>query len=168
MKRLDLSCLPINLEVGETMEVIDESGKHHLIRCEQAESNNSLCNGCFFYKINSICNYVKCSERERNQEVRYVELPGKDEFREEENNMKKLDFDTIGETGKIKAGETFIFVDSLGVQHKVIAKKVGTSGDWEACRSCVFNSGACRFVNCSKSARESKDDVYFVKHTKTQ
>lgn len=77
MKRLDLSCLPINLEVGETMEVIDESGKHHLIRCEQAESNNSLCNGCFFYKINSICNYVKCSERERNQEVRYVELPVK-------------------------------------------------------------------------------------------
>ena len=74
MKRLDLPCLPINLEVGETMEVIDESGKRHLIRCEQAESNNSLCDGCFFYKINSICNYVKCSERERNQEVRYVEL----------------------------------------------------------------------------------------------
>lgn len=82
MKRLDLSCLPINLEVGETMEVIDESGKHHLIRCEQAESNNSLCNVCFFYKINSICNYVKCSESERNQEVRYVELPVKNEFEE--------------------------------------------------------------------------------------
>lgn len=162
MKRLDLSCLPINLEVGETMEVIDESGKYHLIRCEQAESNNSLCDGCFFYKINSICNYVKCSERERNQEVRYVELPVKNEIEEEENNMKTLDFDTIAETDKIKAGETFMYVDCLDVQHKVIAKKVKTLGNSEACRRCVFNNDACCLVNCSKPDRESEDDVYFV------
>lgn len=169
MKRLDLSCLPINLEVGEAMELIDEEGKYHLLKCVEPEINYS-CKGCFFAnkKMPFNCDQIRCSEQERDQEVRYVELPGKDELREEENNMKKLDFDTIEETGKIKAGEIFIFVDSLGVQHKVIAKKVGTSGDWEACRSCVFNSGACRFVNCSKSDRESKDDVYFVKHTKTQ
>lgn len=37
--------------------------------------------------------------------------------------MKTLDFDTIAETDKIKAGETFIYVDCLDVQHKVIAKK---------------------------------------------
>ena len=90
MKRLDLSCLPINLEVGETMEIIDQSGKAHLIRCEQAESGNSLCDWCFFYKIPSICNYVKCSERERGQNVRYVELPVKNEFEEEEREMKTL------------------------------------------------------------------------------
>lgn len=162
MKRLDLSFLPINLEVGETMEVIDESGKYHLIRCEQAESNNSLCDGCFFYKINSICNYVKCSKSERNQEVRYVELPVKNEIEEEENNMKTLDFDTIAETDKIKAEETFIYVDCLDVQHKVIAKKVKTLGNSEACRRCVFNNDACCLVNCSKPDRESEDDVYFV------
>ena len=159
MKRLDLSCMPINLEVGETMEVIDERGKRHLIRCEQAESNNSLCDSCFFYKINSICNYVKCSERERGQEVRYVEIPVEYEIKEENNNnMKTLDFDTIAETDKIKAGETFIYVDCLGVQHKVIAKKVGTLGD---CKRCVFNNDACCLVKCSNSGRESKDDVYF-------
>lgn len=77
MKRLDLSCLPINLEVGEIMEVIDHEGKHHSIRCEQVESDNSLCDGCFFSKIANtfICNNIKCSKRERGQEVRYIELP---------------------------------------------------------------------------------------------
>jgi hypothetical protein len=79
--------------------------------------------------------------------------------------MKKIDFDTIEETGKIKAGKTFIFVDCLDVQHKVIAKKVRKIGNWEACRNCVFNSDVCCLVNCSKSDRESKDDVYFVELT---
>lgn len=166
MKRLDLSCLPLNLEVGEKMELIDEEGKYHLLKCIEPEINHS-CYGCFFAnkKMPFNCDQIKCSEQERDQEVRYVELPGKDEFREEENNMKKLYFDTLAETGKIKAGETFIYVDCLDVQHKVIAKKVETLGD---CRSCVFDNDACCLVNCARSGRESKDDVYFVEQTKTQ
>lgn len=79
--------------------------------------------------------------------------------------MKTITFDTLSETKTIKAGETFIYVDCLGVQHKVIAKKVETLGD---CRSCVFDNDACCLVNCARSGRESKDDVYFVEQTKTQ
>lgn len=47
MKRLDLSCLPLNLEVGEKMELIDEEGKYHLLKCIEPEINHS-CYGCFF------------------------------------------------------------------------------------------------------------------------
>lgn len=85
MKRLDLSCLPINLEVGETMELIDEEGKYHLLKCVDPEINYS-CKGCFFStkKMPFNCDQIRCSEQERDQEVRYVELPGKDELREEE------------------------------------------------------------------------------------
>ena len=161
MKRLDLSCLPINLEVGETMEVIDESGKHHLIRCEQAESNNSLCDGCFFYKINSICNYVKCSERERNQEVRYVELPVKNEIEEEEREMKTLTINELTETEKIKVGETFIYVDGFNKEHKIKAQSMEFLTNEEACKRCAFSGDSCCLVSCSLWDRENKDNVYF-------
>lgn len=161
MKKLDLSCLPLKLDVGEVMEVIDHEGKYHLIKCVQSKNGGSWCEGCFFAKTakNFSCTQIKCSKREREQDVRYIELPSKNEFNEEEeNNMKTLDFNTIEETDKIKAGETFIYVDCLDVQHKVIAKNVRTLVD---CKSCVFNNDACCLVKCSKSDRESKDDVYF-------
>lgn len=169
MKRLDLSCLPLNLEVGETMELIDKCGKYHLLQCVPSEKGSSR-DGCFFADAEAplSCDHVMCSSLERFNErddVIYIELPVKDEFREEKNNMKKLYFDTLAETGKIKAGETFIYVDCLDVQHKVIAKKVETLGD---CRSCVFDNDACCLVNCARSGRESKDDVYFMEQTKTQ
>lgn len=116
MKRLDLSCLPINLEVGETMELIDKEGKYHLLRCDLSENKCCSCDGCFFSKINScfICNNVKCSKRERGQEVRYIELPVENEFKkDEESEMKTLTFDDLSETKTIKAGETFIYVDEI-------------------------------------------------------
>lgn len=150
------------------MELIDKGGEYHLLKC--VPSNKCSCGECFFSKSNAPfkCDRVMCLSEERGEEredVIYVE----NEFnKDEESEMKTLDFDTIEETGKIKAGETFMFVDCLDVQHKVIAKKVGTLGDLEACRSCVFNDDACCLVNCSKSDRESKDDVYFVEQTKTQ
>lgn len=164
MKRLDLSCLPLNLDVGEVMEVIDHEGKYHLIKCVQSKDGGSWCEGCFFAKTakNFSCTQIKCSKREREQDVRYIELPAKNEFKEEEeNNMKTLDFDTITETKTIKEGEAFIYEDCLDVQHVVIAKKVETLGNSEACRKCVFNNDACYLVSCSKTDRESKDDVYY-------
>lgn len=161
MKRLELSCLPINLEVGETMEVIDESGKHYLIRCEQAESNNSLCDGCFFYKINSICNYVKCSERERNQEVRYVELQVKNEIEEEEREMKTLTIDELEETEEIKVGETFIYVDGFNKEHKIKVQPMKHLTIEETCKKCAFNGDSCCLVACSSFDRQDEKDVYF-------
>lgn len=161
MKRLDLSCLPINLEVGETMEIIDQSGKAHLIRCEQAESGNSLCDWCFFYKIPSICNYVKCSERERGQNVRYVELPVKNEFEEEEREMKTLTVNELTETEEIKEGETFIYVDGFNKEHKIKAQSMEFLTSEEACKRCAFNMDSCCLVTCSSFDRKDEKNVYF-------
>lgn len=78
MKRLDLSCLPLNLEVGETMELIDKEGKYHLLKCVTSYKNSS-CKGCFFADIEApfCCDHVMCSSLERGEErggVLYVEL----------------------------------------------------------------------------------------------
>lgn len=170
MKRLDLSCLPLNLEVGETMELIDKDGKYHLLKCIKSNGNSS-CKGCFFFKqkIPFNCDFVLCSSLEREEEredVIYVELPVENEFkRDEESEMKTLTFGDLSETKTIKAGETFIYVDCLDVQHKIIAKKVETLSGSEECGRCVFNNDGCYLVNCSKQNRESKDDIYFEELT---
>jgi hypothetical protein len=134
MKRLDLSCLPLNLEVGETMELIDKEGKYHLLKCVTSDENSS-CEGCFFTKtkIPFNCDSVMCSELERGVEsgdVIYKELPVENEFKQdEESEMKTLTFDDLSETKTIKEGEAFIYEDCLDVQHVVIAKKVETLGN---------------------------------------
>lgn len=82
------------------MEVIDNEGKYHLIKCVQSKNGGSWCEGCFFAKTakNFSCTQIKCSKREREQDVRYIELPAKNEFKEEEeNNMKTLTFEDISE-----------------------------------------------------------------------
>lgn len=83
MKRLDLSCLPLNLEVGEIMELIDKKGKYHLLKCVMPDKKNS-CKGCFFTKteIPFNCDQVKCSALKIKDDVIYVELPVKNEFEE--------------------------------------------------------------------------------------
>lgn len=78
MKRLDLSSLPLNLEVGETMELIDKDGEYHLLKC--VKSNKCSCGECFFSKSNAPfrCDRVMCLSRERGEEredVIYVEFP---------------------------------------------------------------------------------------------
>nr|DAV38728.1 MAG TPA: hypothetical protein [Caudoviricetes sp.] len=42
MKRLDLSCLPLNLEVGEKFELIDNDGKYHLLKCVMPDKKNRV------------------------------------------------------------------------------------------------------------------------------
>lgn len=168
MKRLDLSCLPLNLEVGEIMEVIDQEGKYHLIKCVQAKDGFTLCEGCLFAKTANTfsCTQIGCSKRERDQDVTYIELPVENEFKkDEEREMKTLTFDDLLETKTIKEGEIFIYVDCLDVQHKIIAKKMGTLNSSEACKRCVFNNDACCLVDCSKTDGERKDDVYYEELT---
>lgn len=140
MKRLDLSCLPLNLEVGEKMELIDKCGKYHLLQC--VKSKNNSCDGCYFAdaKAPFSCDYVMCSSLERYNErddVICIELPVKNEF-EEQSNMKTLTVDTLKETEKIKAGEIFIYVDGFNKKHKVEAKLLGLLNDEEACKRCYL------------------------------
>ncbi|WAX06762.1 hypothetical protein BF486P1_00062 [Bacteroides phage BF486P1] len=90
MKRLDLSCLPLDLEVGETMELIDKYGEYHLLKCVTSYKNSS-CKGCFFAdaKAPFSCDHVMCSPLERFNErygVIYIELPVENEFKQDEES----------------------------------------------------------------------------------
>lgn len=159
MKRLDLSCLTINLEVGEMMELIDKDGKYHLLRCDLVENEDCSCDGCFFSKIADgfICNHVKCFKRERGQEVRYVELP-----------MKILTVDELTETEEIKVDETFIYVDGFNKGHKIKVKPMKSMTIEETCKKCAFNGGLCYLAVCSSFERQDDKDVYFEEQTKIQ
>ncbi len=127
MKRLDLSCLPLNLEVGETMELIDKDGKYHLLQCVQSK-DDSICDGCFFddAKAPFSCDFVMCCLRERGEErkdVIYIELPVENEFKQdEESEMKTLTFDDLSETETIKEGEEFIYVDEFDRPYRIKVK----------------------------------------------
>lgn len=168
MKRLDLSCLPLYLEVGEKMELIDKCGKYHLLQCVQSKDNS--CDGCYFAdaKAPFSCDYVMCSSLERynkRDDVIYTELPVKNEFEEEEIEMKTLTVETLNETKKIKAGETFIYIDGFNKKHKVIAKPLGRLNDEEACKRCIFKNDSCCLVSCTGSDMESEDEVYYEELT---
>lgn len=87
MKRLDLSCLPLYLEEGEKMELIDKNGKYHLLQCVQSKDN--LCDGCYFTNAKApfSCDYVMCSSLERynkRDDVICIELPVENEFKQDE------------------------------------------------------------------------------------
>ena len=166
MKRLDLSCLPLNLEIGETMELIDKDGKYHLLQCVKSK-DHSVCDGCFFagVKVPFSCDYVMCSALERKEDVIYTELPVKNEFEEEESEMKTLTFDDLLETKTIKEGETFIYVDDFNKKHKVVAKPLGLLSGEEACKRCIFDNDSCFLSSCTHWERESKDDVYYLELT---
>lgn len=141
MKRLDLSCLPLNLEVGEIMEIIDHEGKYHLIKCVQVKNGFSLCEGCFFAKTAHIfsCTQIKCSSRERDKDVRYIELPVHNEFKQdEESEMKTLSFDSLTETENIKMGETFIYVDEFDRPYRIKVKSLGNLNIEQACKKMLF------------------------------
>lgn len=161
MKRLDLSCL--NLEVGEMMELIDKDGKYHLLRCDLVENEECSCDGCFFSKIADgfICNHVKCFKRERGQEVRYVEILVKNEFEEEEREMKILAVDELTKTKEVKVGETFMYVDGFNKGHKIKVQLMGSLTIEETCKKCAFNGDSCCLVACDTFARIDKKDVYF-------
>lgn len=75
--------------------------------------------------------------------------------------MKTLTVETLSETGKIKAGETFIYVDGFNKKHKVQAKPLGRLSDEEACKRCIFNEDSCCLVSCTHWNRKRKDDVYY-------
>lgn len=76
MKKLDLSILPIDLKVGEEMEILTPEGDKVTVRCVEDEREN-LCHYCFFWEMGlDLCNHVKCDlpERETNDSVRFQEV----------------------------------------------------------------------------------------------
>lgn len=102
---------------------------------------------------------------ERNDEVIYVELPVKNEFKEEEREMKILTVDELTETEVIKAGETFIYVDGFNKGHKIKVQPMKSLTVEETCKKCAFNGDSCCLVVCSSLERQDDKDVYFEELT---
>lgn len=76
MKKLDLSMFPIDLKVGEEMEVLTPKGDKVIVRCVKDKRGN-MCDYCFFGDLNlDLCNQVKCSvaERETKDSVSFQEV----------------------------------------------------------------------------------------------
>lgn len=65
MKKLDLSVLPIDLKVGEEMEVLTPKGDKVTVRCVKSEREEE-CETCIFGDNGLyLCSHVKCHEMER-------------------------------------------------------------------------------------------------------
>lgn len=76
MKKLDLSMIPIDLKVGEEMEILTPKGDKVTVRCVE-DKEGSMCESCLFGEYGlHICSYVKCSatERETKDGVVYIEV----------------------------------------------------------------------------------------------
>ena len=162
MKILDLSFLPLDLEVGEKMKFIDKDGKHHIFQCIEQKYDCS-CDGCFFNntKIPFNCDQIKCAAWERKESVIYVELPVKKRARGEEREMKTLTIDILTETEEMKGGETFIYVDGFNKEHKIKVQPMKHLTIEETCKKCAFNGDSCCLVACSSFDRQDEEDVYF-------
>lgn len=74
MKKLDLSMIPIDLKVGEEMEILTPEGDKVTVRCVEDEREN-MCDYCFFGKsVPRFCYSVKCSVDERKDSVSFKEV----------------------------------------------------------------------------------------------
>lgn len=76
MKKLDLSMLPIELKVGEEMEVLTPKGDKVTVRCVK-DKRGDMCDSCFFGESGiEFCKQVKCNiaERETQDSVSFKEV----------------------------------------------------------------------------------------------
>lgn len=104
MKKLDLSMIPIDLKVGEEMEILTPKGDKVTIRCVE-DKRNDMCENCFFGKIGlHICSYVKCSEREREagDNVSYQEVKRERLYTKIEEGKEYKVGDIVKLSGKYK------------------------------------------------------------------
>ncbi|MCS2321517.1 hypothetical protein NXY33_22440 [Bacteroides fragilis] len=104
MKKLDLSMIPIDLKVGEEMEILTPKGDKVTIRCVE-DKRNDMCENCFFGEIGlHICSYVKCSERERvaGDNVSYQEVKRERLYTKIEEGKEYKVGDIVRLSGKYK------------------------------------------------------------------
>lgn len=76
MKKLDLSMLPIDLKVGEGMEVLTPKGDKVTVRCVE-DKREEACETCIFGDNGLyLCSHVKChdTERETKDSVSFQEV----------------------------------------------------------------------------------------------
>lgn len=139
MKKLDLSMLPIDLKVGEEMEVLTPKGDKVTIRCVE-DKRNDMCEHCFFGGNSlHICSYVKCSviERETGDSVSYQEV-------KRERLYTKID-----------AGKEYKVGDIVRLSGKHEYAKVVESNK---CNGCVFLDRWCNVI-CGERERSDGKSI---------
>lgn len=142
MKKLDLSILPIDLKVGEEMEILTPEGDKVTVRCVEDEREN-MCDYCFFGENGlNVCSYVKCNEREREtgDSVSYQEV-----------KRERL-------YTKIEAGKEYKVGDIVRLSGKSKYAKVIESNK---CNGCVL-MGKCCNVICGERERSDGKSIVLL------
>lgn len=144
MKKLDLSMLPIDLKVGEEMEVLTPKGDKVTVRCVEDKRGN-MCDYCFFGDSGlGFCNQVKCNidERETKDSVSFQVVKTK------RKRIKDL------ESGKeYKVGDVVRYFKGSLCFPKY-AKFVESS----TCNGCIY-VGDCRNIICGDRERRDGKSV---------
>ncbi|MCE8966427.1 hypothetical protein K0G04_19605 [Bacteroides fragilis] len=140
MKKLDLSMIPIDLKVGEEMEVLTPKGDKVTVRCVE-DKRNDVCEHCFFGENSlHICSYVKCSEREREtgDSVSYQEV-----------KRERL-------CTKIQEGKEYKVGDIVRLSGKYKYAKVIESNK---CNGCVLMGKGCNVICGERERSDGKSIV---------
>lgn len=155
MKKLDLSVLPIDLKVGECMQVVDRKGVSHIIECEKVEKGSTECDSCFFNSIEltgGMCNFIWCSnmERETKDDVRYKEV-----------ELEVITDRNIDKLSDIPVGTKFIYKNSNGYLFKTEVAQC-SEVDRLVCEKCALECDCYTTRNiCIPKGRSDKKDVHF-------
>lgn len=140
MKKLDLSMIPIDLKVGEEMEILTPKGDKVTIRCVE-DKRNDMCENCFFGENSlHICSYVKCSEgeRETGDSVSYQEV-----------KRERL-------YTKIEEGKEYKVGDIVRLSGKYKYAKVIESNK---CNGCVLMGKSCNVICGERERSDGKSIV---------
>ena len=140
MKKLDLSIIPIDLKVGEEMEVLTPKGDKVTVRCVE-DKRNDMCERCFFGENGlHICSYVKCGEREREtgDSVSYQEV-----------KRERL-------YAKIEEGKEYKVGDIVRLSGKYKYAKVIESNK---CNGCVLMGKGCNVICGERERSDGKSIV---------
>ena len=140
MKKLDLSMIPIDLKVGEEMEILTPKRDKVTVRCVE-DKRNDTCEHCFFGENSlHICSYVKCSEREREtgDSVSYQEV-----------KRERL-------YTKIEEGKEYKVGDIVRLSGKYKYAKVIESNK---CNGCVLMGKGCNVICGERERSDGKSIV---------
>ena len=147
MKKLDLSILPIDLKVGEEMEILTPKGDKVTVRCVKNE-RGEVCETCIFGDNGLyLCSHVKCheTERETKDSVSFQEV------KRERSCIKRLE-----EEKEYKVGEVIkYFKGSLDSPR--YAKVVESN----RCHKCILNE-ILFCVKCGKMERKDGKSVVLL------
>lgn len=144
MKKLDLSILPIDLKVGEEMEILTPKGDKVTVRCVE-DKREDMCETCIFGDNGLyLCSHVKCHEAERET---------KDSVSFQVVKMKRKRIKDLESGKEYKVGDVVRYFKGSLCFPKY-AKFVESS----TCNGCIY-VGDCRNIICGERERRDGKSV---------